>query len=380
MPNHFSVQKSYAHPVKIGFLVNPIAGMGGAVGLKGTDGEAIQREALERGARLVSPNRAREALVRIKESKLQLDFLTCSGEMGQQEMDSEGLAYKVVYNAPARTTRNDTLAAAREFQRHNVDLIMFAGGDGTARDVLEIAGTKTAILGIPTGVKMHSGVFALTPQHVHDILATFKRTGLTKEAEVMDVDEECFRKGIVRARLYGIARVPDDAEALQESKQSYGSGTSDEEAEEIGKYIADSMKNDVAYILGPGSTTMRIAEALGQKKTLLGVDVYLNKRLLLEDAQERQLLDVLNRQPDARIVVSPIGAQGFFLGRGNQQISPAVVRRVGIDKIEIVASPTKLRSTPQLRVDTGDRGLDASLVGTAKVVTGYKRKRVVTIR
>jgi len=366
--------------VKIGFLVNPIAGMGGAVGLKGTDGEAIQREALERGARMVSPNRAREALARIKESELQFDFLTCSGEMGQRELDSEGLAYQVVYNAPARTTRDDTLAAAREFQRHRVDLIMFAGGDGTARDVLEIAGKKIAILGIPTGVKMHSGVFALTPQHVIDLLRTFQRTGATRDAEVMDVDEECFRKGVVRARLYGIARVPDDANALQASKQSYGSGTSDEEADEIGQYVADTMENDIVYILGPGSTTMRIAEALGQKKTLLGVDVYLNKGLLLEDARESQLLDLLKGQPEARIVVSPIGAQGFFLGRGNQQISPAVLRHVGIENVMIVATPTKLRSTPQVRVDTGDRELDDSFIGTAKVVTGYRRKRIVTIR
>ena len=211
------------------------------------------------------------------------------------------------------------------------------------------------------------------------MIETFERSMTSKEAEVLDVDEDSFRDGVVRARLHGIASTPDDSEHMQAGKQSYSSGTAADEAEEIGQYIADTMEPGVTYVVGPGSTTARVAGALGQPKTLLGVDVYRDRVRVLEDATESDILGELGRCGEAMVIVTPIGAQGFFLGRGNQQVSPRVVRAVGLGNIVVVATPSKLASTPVLRVDTGDPALDSELRGGVKVVTGYKRRRLVKV-
>jgi predicted polyphosphate/ATP-dependent NAD kinase len=257
--------------------------------------------------------------------------------------------------------------------------VLFAGGDGTARDVLEVVGTGIPIVGIPAGVKMHSAVFATTPDSLGDLVESFARTGLTKDAEVMDVDEESFRKGVLRAMLYGYARVPDDAVNLQSGKAVYHSGSADEEASEIGQYMAETMAPGTAYVLGPGSTTAAITKHLGLEKTLMGVDVVRDRRVALKDAAESQLLDLLGRGARTIVVVTPIGSQGFIFGRGNQQISSKVLRMAGPAKVCVIATPTKLRHTPVLRVDTGDSDLDASFRGRIKVVTGYKRRKLVRI-
>jgi predicted polyphosphate/ATP-dependent NAD kinase len=366
-------------PVRVGFLVNPIAGMGGSVGLKGTDGEGIMGEALRRGASKTSPLRASGDLTSVRLKRLDIEWLTCAGEMGKDELDSCGLVSRVVHELRGETSRRDTVAAVRSFVDENAALVVFAGGDGTARDVLEVADKRVPILGVPTGVKMQSAVFVNRPEDLGDILMTYVGSGVTKEAEVMDINEEAFREGIVEAKLYGIALVPDDAAHLQSSKMSYHSGTADDEAAEIGQYIADTMEDGVLYIIGPGSTTAAIAKALREEKTLLGADAYLSKKLVVRDGGEREILEALQKAQRARIVVSPVGAQGFFFGRGNQQLSAKVVRRVGTENVIIVATPTKLRETQPLRVDTGDAELDKSFSGKVKVVTGYKRKKLVDV-
>lgn len=366
-------------PVRIGFLVNPIAGMGGAVGLKGTDGKRTKNEATRRGAAKTSPVRASDALSSVKQMRLDIEWLTCAGEMGEDELNGVDLESLVIYEPQKETSRLDTITAVRKFIDMEAALVVFAGGDGTARDVLREADRRTPILGIPTGVKMQSAVFLNRPDNLGDILMTFIGSGVTKEAEVMDINEEAFREGVVEAKLYGIALVPDDDVHLQSSKMSYHSGTADDEAREIGQYMADSMEGDVLYLIGPGGTTAAIAEALGEKKTLLGTDAYLNRKRVVSDGGERELLRALDETRRARIVVSPIGAQGFFFGRGNQQISAQVIRQVGTDNITVVAAPTKLRDTPSLRADTGDRKLDESLRGRIRVVTGYKRRKLVDV-
>ncbi len=359
--------------------MNPVAGMGGSVGLKGTDGPEIQREAMARGAQKVAPSRAVVALKGIKARRLDIEFLTADGEMGKDELDAAGIEGEVVASVPARTTGADTFRVVKALREAGADLILFAGGDGTARDVLGAVDATVPILGMPAGVKMHSSVFALTPEKVADAVERFAETGRTTEAEVMDIDEEVFRGGIVQARLYGVAKVPDDSESLQVTKDAYHSRNADEESSELGQYVAENMSSGVVYVLGPGTTCAAVARVLGLDKTVLGVDVILDRRMVLKDASEKDLLRIVDEGRPVKIIVSPVGAQGFFFGRGNQQISAKVVGRVRPENVMVIATPTKLAGTPVLRVDTGDPRLDATLKGKMKVVTGYGRRRLVTV-
>ena len=365
--------------MRIGFLVNPIAGMGGSVGLKGTDGREVIEEALKRGAGKSSAIRASAALASVVGKEFESEWLTCAGEMGEDELDRAGIHSEIVYEPARDTSRNDTISAVKKFIESNVNLIVFAGGDGTARDVLEGADKEAPILGIPAGVKMHSAVFLNRPDDLGDMLMTFVNSRVTKDAEVLDVNEDAFRRGIVETRLYGIALVPDDAPRMQASKMSYHSGTADDEAAEIGQYMADIMEEGVLYVIGPGSTTAAIAKVIGQDKTLLGTDAYLDNKRVVRDGGEKDLLLALDSAVRARIVVSPIGAQGFFFGRGNQQISAQVIRRVGPENVIVAATPTKLKATQSLRVDTGDKKLDDCFRGKIRVVTGYKRRKLVEV-
>lgn len=365
--------------LRVGFMVNPVAGMGGAVGLKGTDGKEVLEEAVRRGARTQAAGRAEVALRGLVGAKADLLFLTCGGRMGEDAFSAVGIPCDVVCGHGEVTTANDTRACVRAFVSREVDLIAFVGGDGTARDVLEESGAEVPIVGIPSGVKMHSAVFLNTPGEFRELVLAFERSKAVSEAEVLDIDEDAFRGGTVKAKLFGVALVPDSSEHMQAGKQSYASGSGADEAEEIGQFIADSMEPGVTYIIGPGSTTARIAAAMGQQKTLLGVDVYRDRVRVREDASESELLEELSAHRDAVILVSPIGAQGFFFGRGNQQVSPEVIRAVGPRNVTVVSTPSKLRGTAALRVDTGDRALDEQFRGSLKVVTGYKRKRLVRV-
>jgi predicted polyphosphate/ATP-dependent NAD kinase len=353
--------------------------MGGSVGLKGTDGDEILREAEKRGAKRLSPERARKALAGLRSRKVPVEFLTCSGDMGKSELDSAGIPAEVVFEPGPVTTRLDTARAVMEFVKRDADLILFAGGDGTARDILKVVGQKVPMVGIPTGVKMHSAVFAYTPEDVVDLVLTYEERRSTKDADVMDVDEESLRAGKLRTSLFGVARVPDDPIHIQSGKAVYHSGSAEDELDELGQYVAETMEAGVLYILGPGSTTEAIAKHLGLEKTLLGVDVILDMNMILRDAAEADLLKLLAGNRVARIVVSPIGAQGLIFGRGNQQLSPSVIRTVGRDNVLIVSTPSKLKGTPVLRCDTGDPGLDVEFRGRIKVLTGFKRRKLMTV-
>lgn len=365
--------------LRIGLVVNPVAGMGGPVGLKGTDGEDILREAMRRGGRRQALDRAVAALKSVPRGGAGLSFLTCRGEMGEDALMASGITCEVVCEHGGVTSARDTKAAVNRFVSMAVDLLVFVGGDGTARDVLSETGDRVPIVGVPSGVKMHSAVFVNTPSDLGGLLAVFEQSRATTEAEVLDVDEDSFREGEVRARLFGVALVPDGTGYIQAGKHSYASGSADDEAEEIAQYIVDFMEPGVTYVIGPGSTTARIAKAMCQPKTLLGVDVYRDRVRVRADAAESDLMDELGAHGNARIVVTPIGAQGFFFGRGNQQISPRVIRAVGAKNVVVVSTASKLRDTPVLRVDTGDPGLDDEFRGSIKVATGYKRKKLVSV-
>ncbi len=354
---------------KIGFLINPIAGMGGAVGLKGTDGLAGIARA--RGAKPLAAERAR-ACLRLLFREAGLLFFAASGEMGEKALSDCGLHYQVVYEAPQDSTPLDSKAACQAFLENGVDLILFCGGDGTARDVAGSAG-NLPILGIPAGVKMHSGVFAISPRAAAELALGFVRgVLLARETEIVDVDEELYRAGELQTRLYAVARTPYKPAYVQERKRIYVSCSEEEFKDQIALFASEFMRDGSAYILGAGTTTARIAELLGVEKTLLGVDVIQGGKLLLKDASERDLLALLDREESVKIIVSPIGAQGFILGRGSQQISAALLRRVGGENLIIVSTPHKLAELSRLLVDTGDEKVDRILAGKRMVVTGYR--------
>jgi predicted polyphosphate/ATP-dependent NAD kinase len=375
----------------LGLIVNPVAGLGGRVGLKGSDGAEIQRRARELGAQPQAQARAVEALARLHTVD-GLEIITYPGEMGADAVRTAGLEPTVVGEiAPGATTAADTRQAARQMHALGVALLLFAGGDGTARDVYEAVGLAQPALGIPAGVKIHSAVYATHPRSAGELAALYLqgRVEAVREAEVMDIDEEAFRQGALSARLYGYLKVPYRPRLVQSQKvPSSGEAAS---VAAIAEDVAAKMEAGVLYVLGPGTTTRAIAEALGVEKTLLGVDVVERgdsgqggedggqrvARLVAADVNEAQLLALLEGRA-ARIVVTPIGGQGYLLGRGNQQISPRVIARVGREHVVVVSTPDKLHAlgTQPLLVDTGDRAVDEMLSGYVTVVTGTNERAV----
>jgi predicted polyphosphate/ATP-dependent NAD kinase len=366
---------------RLGLIVNPLAGIGGRVGLKGSDGAEIQQKALALGAVPQSLNRAIQALEKIKAVN-SVEIITYPGEMGEDAAGACGLGYTVIGSIrPGETTPEDTRNAAREMLRLRVPLLLFAGGDGTARDVYNAVGEGIPVLGIPAGVKIHSAVFATNPSSAGELAASYLRgrvAGL-REAEVMDVDEEAFREGIVSAKLYGYLRVPFRRRLVQSLKVASGPGER-ASIEAIAHDVVDRMEHDCLYIIGPGSTTRAIASRLGLDKTLVGVDVVAGGELVASDVNESQLLDLVEGRR-AKIIVTPIGGQGCILGRGNQQISPEVIKKVGKDNIIVVSTAGKIHSLGgrPMWVDTGDRVVDRMFDGHIRVVTGYDEQIIYRV-
>jgi len=358
---------------KVGLIVNPIAGIGGRVGLKGSDGELSQKAA-ELGATLVAPQRTIEALRELTKSRINFVMLTYPQEMGENEASESGVKPTVLGRiVSGHTTANDTKRAAAEMIENGIDLLLFSGGDGTARDLIEVLDTRVPVLGIPAGVKMHSGVFTINPQLAGRLVVSFLNgQTLTKEIEVVDYDSE------QNLKLFGYMLVPFDQSAIQGTKGYVSAEEGDEEA--IAAGLIEELSDDQAYIIGPGMTAKSIMRSLGLPYTLLGVDVVKSKRLLIRDANEKQLLEVAN-QYGSRIIIGVIGGQGFILGRGNQQISPSVVRKIGKQNVIVVATEEKILSLKNrpLLVDTGDQELDQSLTGYIKVITGYRRTAVCKV-
>ena len=361
---------------KLGVIVNPIAGLGGRVGLKGTDGDEIVRMARELGAKPEAPRRAIEALRVISKIKDRIELLTYPSEMGEDECKEASFNPKVIGAIRSgKTTPEDTIEAAKEMVAEGVDLLLFAGGDGTAANIYDAVRHKVPSLGIPAGVKIHSAVYAVTPRSAGHVAVMFLEGGLTKNrvAEVMDIDEDAFRDGFVTAKLHGTLRVPEESRYVQGAK-SGGIQSENEALQGIAANVIESMTDTGCYfIIGSGTTTRRIMVNLGLENTLLGVDVVREKRLVAKDVTERQLLAIIEGK-DAKIVVTVIGGQGYIFGRGNQQISPSVIRGVGRENIIVVASKEKLASLrgKPLLVDTGEETLNEELSGYLKITTGYQ--------
>jgi predicted polyphosphate/ATP-dependent NAD kinase len=362
--------------LRIGLLINPYAGIGGTVALKGSDGEAIREEALRRGAELRAVQRARRTFTALAAADVPVQVRCWDGAMGADALSGLGLEYTVCgHPGAAPSGPGDTRLAAQALAGENPDVLVFAGGDGTARDVLDAVGDSIPVLGIPCGVKMHSAVYAVSPEAAAELLARLAVAGLVNVQlrEVRDIDEDAFREGIVRSRFYGELRTPEEGRFLQHTKVA-GVESQELVAQDIAADFVEGMSEGVLYLVGPGSTTAAILETLQLPCTLLGVDAIRDGELLVNDATEKQLLELLAaHRGGAQIVVTAIGGQGHVFGRGNQQFSPTVIWQVGLDNITIVAGKGKISALGgrALLVDTNDPELDKSLCGYRRVVTGY---------
>lgn len=372
----------------VGLLVNPIAGMGGRVGLKGTDG--VVDEAIKRGATPIAPGRAQEFLrtlhsLHIPPSKLEL--IACPKQMGADVARSVGFTCSPVdVKITGRTSSEDTKNCVQDLYTAGVRLLVFVGGDGTARDILDAITENhlddLSVIGVPSGVKMYSGVFVVNPADAAEVVQLMLEGGTgDAEFEIMDADEEAIREDRFIIKLYGYMKGPSVPARFQGAKQASPETVNEHEAQEaIAKYIIEQMIPDGTYILGPGTTVKTVTELLNVKKTTLGVDVYQNGKIE-QDVNEARIIKLVKDFSKTWIIVSPIGHQGMLFGRGNQQISPGVIERIGRDHIFVISTPSKLRDIEgeTLKVDTGDSAVDELLRGYIRVITDYNEIRLMQI-
>lgn len=362
--------------MNLGLIINPIAGMGGRVGLKGTDGAATLQKALSLGAVPEANAKAKQALQMLVPLQEKLKIYTYPGSMGEDLALELGFQTTVFGEVTTQTQPEDTLKAAETMLEEQVDLLLFAGGDGTARNIASIIKIHIPVIGIPAGVKIHSGVYASHPQAAGQLALEFLSGAELElvDGEVMDIDEEAFREGVVTAQLYGVMKIPLAPQFIQMTKSGGGQGPEHEVLLGIAERIVEDMEDnpDTFYIIGSGSSLSPIMEVLGLPNTLLGIDLVSNKKLIAQDVNEQQILELIQGQR-VKIVVTVIGNQGYVFGRGNQQISAEVIKQVGKENILIVATRSKLDTLQgrPLLADTGDLEVNALLDGYVRVITTY---------
>jgi len=374
-------------PFKLGFIINPIAGIGGSVALKGSDGMAMHALAL--GAEPKANARARLALEVLLPYQDDIVIYTANDQMGEQCARELGFKVEVLYQAKHKHTQSDdSKQATQALLAHGVDIILFAGGDGTARDIANIVATEddyqqVPVLGIPAGCKIHSGVYAITPKaagRIIELMVNKELVTLTT-GDVMDIDESLFRQGIVKAKRYSEMQIPSELRYVQAVKS--GGKESDELVlQDIAANVIEEMNDheDRQFIIGSGSTTAFLMTELALDNTLLGVDIVCEQSLTASDVTEAELFQAITEYPGlSKLVITLIGGQGHVFGRGNQQLSPRVIRSIlaqpgSTDNIIIIATKAKLASLAKkpLISDTGDSELDQQLTGFIPVTTGYK--------
>lgn len=360
---------------RIGLVINPLAGLGGQAALKGSDNVADQ--ALAMGIKPLAIERVRQALAVVLPYAERIEFLVAPGPMGADLLGQMGFDHQIVgILETGRTCAQDTQRFAADIVAQGIDLLLFAGGDGTARDICTSIPSGQLVLGVPAGVKIHSGVYAVNPRAAGEVVSLLVRGDLVRlgEAEVRDIDEEAFRQGKVRTRHFGELAIPEEGRFVQQVKQG-GRETETLVLDDIAAWLQEE-DPQIGWIMGPGSTNLGLLEAMGLPGTLLGVDVLRNGQLLAADATEQQLWELLEGGGEWRILVTAIGGQGHILGRGNQQISPRIVRAVGTDKLLVVATKSKLKTLAgrPFLLDSGDAELDQELTGLRRVLSGYREE------
>ena len=363
---------------KIGLLVNPIAGMGGSVELKGTDG--LAEEAARRGALPRAPLRAEAALQTLRPLREDLSVLCAAGAMGESEALAQGFSVQTVYAPEPSTTSRDTFEAAKAIEAAGAELLLFAGGDGTARDLVS-TGVTIPCVGIPAGVKIHSPVYAVRPEAAGELACRFLKgeRRRTKQVEVVDIDEAAWRNDQVSTCLYGYLTVPDDRSLLQHGKAASPASEAAQH-NSIASEMAKRLKPGCYYLIGHGTTTKALMDGLGLEDTLLGVDLIADGKLVQKDLCEADILRRV-REKETYLVLTPTGGQGFLLGRGNQQIGPAVVKAIGKDRLFVLATKEKLFNLQgrPLLVDTGDPEADAAVSGYMRAIVGLGEEQMIRV-
>ena len=366
---------------RLGLIINPLAGVGGPAALKGSDGVAEQ--ALAMGFEAKAAQRVQLALEPLRKMADELEFVTCAGAMGAEVLAQMGFSQQVVLSdVQMPSSAVDTQRAVKAIEAAGVDLLLFAGGDGTARDVCAVVSAHQPVLGIPAGVKIQSGVYAISPRAAGELVVRLLEGGLVRLAagEVRDIDENALRQGQVKSRWYGELCVPQESGFVQAVKQG---GVESEELVllELSQWLERDLEEGVRYVFGPGSTLYGLAQNLGLSTTLLGVDVIENGQVIARDVTEKELFALVSDHP-AFILLTAIGGQGHILGRGNQQISPRVVRAVGLDRLRVVATKRKLSTLDgrSLLLDSGDPALDQQLAGAIRVWVGYQEELLYPLK
>lgn len=375
--------------MRIGIVVNPDAGLGGRLGFKGSDGRA--KEARDAGAVDRAGPRMQQCISKFKEllaSSLNRmgvspTIVAWSGRMGGDWLD--GFEYEQRKESPTESTAQDTSNLVQDLLKSEVDVILYAGGDGTTRDIVNaLDGNETPLIGVPGGVKMHSGCFATTPKASAEVLLAFLQGDLMVAiTEVMDLDEETYQKGEWKVRMYGEAWTPSSPRFMQGAKEQVERASESDTIEGLANHIGNLIDDDpeLMVIWGSGGTLRRMGEHLNVELTLLGIDIQ-HKGTIYSDLNEQQLLHHLVEYEGPRLLLlSPMGGQGFLIGRGNLQLSPDVLRAIGFESILGVATPSKLLGLSSVRIDTGDPLLDEEYQQRrfVKLLQGYRTTRVIRI-
>ena len=367
-----------AGDMRLAVVVNPDAGLGGRLGFKGSDGRAAEARAA--GAEDRAGPRMRQCLEKLSElSREPIEILAWDGRMGGDWIPGE-------YTSTGKTPDKTDASSTSDFiKTHSPDLFLYAGGDGTTRDIVEALGDREIpLVGVPGGVKMHSGCFATTPKAAAEVVWSFFTGDLMiARTEVMDLDEEVYRKGEWKVKMYGEAFTPASPRWMQGAKEQVQRESEEETLEAMSSHIANLVEEnpDLMLVWGSGGTLRQMCKQIGHDSTLLGIDIQ-HAGKMYNDLNESGLLEIINKhQGEIKLLLSPMGGQGFLIGRGNLQLSPEVLRSIGTENILGIATPAKLLGLNELRIDTGDEELDTEIREKKylKVLQGYRTTRVIRV-
>ena len=376
--------------VRLGLLVNPDAGLGGRLGLKGSDGQA--EIARSKGAQDRSGPRMRamlDHLITISKENLDgIQWYVSKGRMGTDWISPAISSLEVIHSSSSSTDANDTSQLVGSMIGSDIDLLVYAGGDGTTRDVVaalsEYGRPELPIIGVPTGVKMHSGCFASSPKAAAEVLSAWLEGDLLlSSTEVLDLDEDLYRQGKWVVKLYAEAITPASPRWMQGSKMRVEASGEEEIIQGLADHVRETLIDDRMMIVwGSGGTLRTIGGILGFELNTLGIDITVGGNIIGSDLNENEILSALKKhQGDVILLLSPMGGQGFLIGRGNLQLSPDVLRIIGVNRVLGIVTPAKMLTLRSLRIETGDSEMDQrfSEKKYLKVLQGYRTTRVLKV-